>query len=62
MAERTRVGSEQDRRRINLGLESEVAYWVRTLGVDEGQLRALVSFHGHSVTIIREVLERRKAA
>lgn len=59
---RVRTGSEQDRRRINLGLEREVEYWVKALGVDEDELRALVRFHGHSATIVREVLEWRKTA
>lgn len=63
MAEnRIRIGHEEDRKRINLGQDHEVDYWVKTLGVDEQQLRALVSFHGHSATIIREVLDRRRAA
>ncbi len=62
MGDRVRTGSEQDRRRINLGLEKEVEYWVKTLGVDEDELRALVRTHGHAATIIREVLERRKMA
>jgi hypothetical protein len=63
MAEpRLRVGREEDRKRINLGQDHEVDYWVKALGIDEQQLRALVSFHGHSATIIREVLDRRKAA
>lgn len=58
---RIRTGREEDRKRINLGTDHEVAYWTKSLGIDEQQLRALVSFHGHSATIIREVLERRKA-
>ena len=63
MAEtRIRVGNEQDRKRISLGQAHEVEYWMKTLGIDEQQLRALVSFHGHSSTIIREVLDRRKVA
>ena len=63
MAEhRIRTGSEQDRKRINLAQDTEVAYWIKALGIDEQELRALVSIHGHSATIIREVLDRTKAA
>ena len=62
MAERVRMGTEQDRKRINLELQSDVRYWVEMLGIDEVRLRELVSIHGHSATIIREVIEREKSA
>lgn len=59
---RIRVGHEKDRRRINLEQDDDVRYWIAALAIDEQQLRALVSFHGHSATIIREVLARRRVA
>jgi hypothetical protein len=59
---RKRVGSEKDRKRINLEQEEDVRYWVAELGIDEPLLRELVSVHGHSATIIREVLNRRRVA
>ena len=62
MGDRVRTGTEQDRKRINLELESDVKYWVKTLEVSEERLRELVSIHGHSATIIREVIERESAA
>jgi hypothetical protein len=62
MGDRVRSGTEQDRKRINLELDRDVKYWIKTLGIDEDELRSLVKIHGHSATIIREMLERRRYA
>jgi hypothetical protein len=62
MAERIRTGTEQDRKRINLESDRDIRFWVKVLGVDELRLRELVKVHGHSATIIREVIERERSA
>jgi hypothetical protein len=62
MGDRVRTGTEQDRKRINLELDRDVRYWMKTLGIDEDELRSLVKIHGHSATIIREMLERQRSA
>ena len=62
MAERVRTGTEQDRKRINLESASDSRFWMKTQGVDESRLRELVKVHGHSATIIREVIERERSA
>ena len=62
MGARVRTGTEQDRKRINLESQRDVKFWVKTLAISEERLRELVSIHGHSATIIREVIERESAA
>ena len=62
MATRVRTGTEQDRKRINLESDDDVRFWVKTFGIEESRLRELVTIHGHSATIIREVIERESAA
>jgi hypothetical protein len=62
MAERIRMGTEQDRKRINLESAGDMRFWMKILGIDESRLRELVKIHGHSATIIREAIERERSA
>ena len=48
--------------RINLDDKYELAYWSKTLGVSEEQLRAVVARVGDSVEAVALEIERKKAA
>jgi hypothetical protein len=51
----TKKGSA-DRSRINVNEAHEVAYWTKTLGVSEGQLREAVKKVGVSASEVRQHL------
>lgn len=46
----------QDRNRISLSEEHEVAYWTKALGVSEEELQQLVSKVGNSAAAVRAAL------
>jgi len=43
----------QDRSKINLSEDHEIAYWTKELGVTEERLRQLVKDHGDSAEAVR---------
>jgi hypothetical protein len=48
----------QDRSRINLSEEWEVAYWTRELGLTREELEQAVQNAGNSVAAVRQHLQR----
>ena len=48
----------QDRALISLKEAHEVRYWTQVLGVNEEQLREVVSRVGHGVAAVREELKK----
>lgn len=46
----------QDRSRISMGEEHEVAYWTKALGVSREELQRAVDKVGNSTTAVREEL------
>lgn len=46
----------QDRSRISMGEEHEVAYWTKALGVSREELQSAVDKVGNSTTAVRKEL------
>lgn len=46
----------QDRSRISMGEEHEVAYWTKTLGVSREELQRVVDNVGNSAAAVRKEL------
>jgi hypothetical protein len=54
-------GMSHDQRRINMGEESDVEYWVRMLGVTKERLAEVVEKVGDSLEAVRRELSSTKA-
>jgi hypothetical protein len=56
MADDPNIRSGQDRDRINVNQPHEIAYWTKTLGVSEEELRKAVATAGDRVEAVRKHL------
>lgn len=59
MADDTRLRGPQDRSRIALGEDYEVAYWTERLGVSRESLEQAVEAVGNSAEAVEQHLSRR---
>ncbi|MGO4175997.1 DUF3606 domain-containing protein [Bosea sp. TAF32] len=59
MADNENNRGPQDRSRINMNEDYEVAYWTKELGVTREQLAAAVKKVGVSADAVREELDKR---
>lgn len=60
MADDLKNRGAQDRARIALGEEHEVAYWTKALGVTEEELKRAVDAVGNGADAVREYLKKQK--